>query len=502
MALRLTSTAFTHEGVIPSKYTCHGGDISPPLAWWDVPANTRSLVLIVEDPDAPDPKASEMSWVHWVLFNLPPDTAGLPEGATMADLPPGTGQGLNNWNRTGYGGPCPHIGQHRYFHKIYALDTVLEGLGEPTKKTLEDAMQGHVVEQAELVGTYEESRMDTKLPGFLTLTNILLILFVIVWIIDSFETSLIPLVASFVAFISESISKGKGHYLSKKDHIQKLRDDGYTDVEGAKRLANAGRMDDAIMLYADRENINNDVKAKDMLMRIMRKDIYDCTVDELITEHRNALLRNRKRLISKDDYGVEDHSMWHAELEHFAEKVVLPMLSTKGFFSKKYMTSDLAMYDVYDTTYMVKDLDLLIEIKYFEKQLKLIDNLIKNDDIKNKPIFSEIMSPKDFEYFCSEILSQSGWHTTLTQSSGDQGVDIVAEREGIKIILQCKKYASPVGNKAVQEVIAGREYMSADGAVVVTNSTYTKSAKELARVSDVKLLHYEELSSLTADDFR
>ena len=158
MALTLTSTAFTDGGKIPSKYTCQGDDIAPPLAWRDVPANARSLVLIVDDPDAPDPKAPKMTWVHWVLFNLPPDTTGLPEGATMADLPPGTGQGLNNWNRTGYGGPCPPIGRHRYFHKLYALDTVLEGLGKPTKKTLEAAIQGHVVGQAELMGTYERSR--------------------------------------------------------------------------------------------------------------------------------------------------------------------------------------------------------------------------------------------------------------------------------------------------------------------------------------------------------
>jgi hypothetical protein len=158
MALTLTSTAFTDGGKIPFKYTCQGDDIAPPLTWRGVPANTRSLVLIVDDPDAPDPKAPKMTWVHWVLFNLPPDTTGLPEGAAMADLPHGTGQGLNNWNRTGYGGPCPPIGRHRYFHKLYALDIVLEGLGKPTKKTLEAAMQGHVLGQAELMGTYEKSR--------------------------------------------------------------------------------------------------------------------------------------------------------------------------------------------------------------------------------------------------------------------------------------------------------------------------------------------------------
>jgi Raf kinase inhibitor-like YbhB/YbcL family protein len=158
MALTLTSTAFTDGGGIPSRYTCQGNDISPPLDWRGVPDTARSLVLIVDDPDAPDPKAPRMTWVHWVLFNLPPVTAGLPEGITPDALPPGTGQGLNSWNRTGYGGPCPPIGRHRYFHKLYALDTLLELSGKPTKKALEAAMQGHVIGQAELVGTYQKSK--------------------------------------------------------------------------------------------------------------------------------------------------------------------------------------------------------------------------------------------------------------------------------------------------------------------------------------------------------
>jgi len=156
MSLILKSTAFTHEGEIPSKYTCQGEDIAPALQWEGVPEGTKSLVLIVDDPDAPDPKAPKMTWVHWVLYNIPPETIGLPEGAT-GDLPAGTGEGLNDWKRTGYGGPCPPIGRHRYFHKLYALDAALEGLNNPTKAEIEAVMEGHIIVQTELMGTYEKS---------------------------------------------------------------------------------------------------------------------------------------------------------------------------------------------------------------------------------------------------------------------------------------------------------------------------------------------------------
>jgi hypothetical protein len=154
MTLSLKSTAFDDGGSIPARYTCEGEDISPPLSWTGVPETARSLVLIVDDPDAPDPRAPKMTWVHWVLYNIPPDVTGLPEGMTSAQLPPGTEEGLNNWSRGAYGGPCPPIGRHRYFHKLYALDTVLEDLTMPTKVEVEAAMKGHVVAQTELVGTY------------------------------------------------------------------------------------------------------------------------------------------------------------------------------------------------------------------------------------------------------------------------------------------------------------------------------------------------------------
>ncbi len=157
MPLTLSTNAFTQNGDIPARFTCEGDDIAPRLEWQGIPASTRSLVLIIDDPDAPDPRAPRMTWVHWVLYNLPPDTTGLPEGATSADLPPGAGEGLNDWNRRGYGGPCPPVGRHRYFHKLYALDTRLPDMDRPTKTDIEAAMAGHIIEQAELIGTYAKS---------------------------------------------------------------------------------------------------------------------------------------------------------------------------------------------------------------------------------------------------------------------------------------------------------------------------------------------------------
>ena len=156
MGLTLRSDAFEHEAAIPRRYTCEGEDISPSLQWSDVPPKTKSLVLIVDDPDAPDPAAPRMTWVHWVLYNLPADSTGLKEA--VKGLPAGTREGVNDWKRTGYGGPCPPIGRHRYFHKLYALDTVLGDLGKPTKAKLEDAMRGHMLAQTELIGTYEKER--------------------------------------------------------------------------------------------------------------------------------------------------------------------------------------------------------------------------------------------------------------------------------------------------------------------------------------------------------
>jgi Raf kinase inhibitor-like YbhB/YbcL family protein len=156
VALALTSPAFPHNGPIPRVHTCQGSDTSVPLAWSRLPPGTKSLALIVDDPDAPDPAAPKMTWVHWVLYNIPPDATGLPVGVKSSDLPRGTREGLNDWKRTGYGGPCPPIGRHRYFHKLYALDTMLPDLGKPTKAQLEKAMTGHILGQAELVGTYEK----------------------------------------------------------------------------------------------------------------------------------------------------------------------------------------------------------------------------------------------------------------------------------------------------------------------------------------------------------
>lgn len=158
MALTLRSPAFENGGEIPARFTCEGANIAPPLHWDGVPPQTQSLVLIVEDPDAPDPKAPKMTWIHWVLYNIPPKLTGLPEGATSDRLPDGIEQGLTSWKTTGYGGPCPPIGRHRYFHKLYALDTRLSFTRLPTRDDAEAAMQGHVIDSAELMGTYAKAR--------------------------------------------------------------------------------------------------------------------------------------------------------------------------------------------------------------------------------------------------------------------------------------------------------------------------------------------------------
>jgi Raf kinase inhibitor-like YbhB/YbcL family protein len=144
--------------MIPIRHTCDGQDASPELSWTGIPAGTKSLVLIVDDPDAPDPADPKMTWVHWVLYNVPPDIKGLPEGASVAGLQSGTLEGTNDWQRTGYGGPCPPIGIHRYFHKLYAVDKVLPDLKQPTKAALEEAMRGHVIEYFELIGLYRRSQ--------------------------------------------------------------------------------------------------------------------------------------------------------------------------------------------------------------------------------------------------------------------------------------------------------------------------------------------------------
>jgi hypothetical protein len=152
--MKLVSPQFLDKGEIPEKFTCEGEDVSPALTWSDVPEGTKSFALIVDDPDAPDPADPRMTWVHWVLYNIPPEIGSLPEA--VEDLPKGTLQGLNDWKRTGYGGPCPPIGKHRYFHKLYALDVVLPDLKQPTKEQLERAMENHVLLKAELIGVYQK----------------------------------------------------------------------------------------------------------------------------------------------------------------------------------------------------------------------------------------------------------------------------------------------------------------------------------------------------------
>ncbi|HET6756894.1 MAG TPA: YbhB/YbcL family Raf kinase inhibitor-like protein [Burkholderiales bacterium] len=153
--MKLTSRAFNANAEIPKTYTCQGKDISPPLSWSDISPQAKSLALIVDDPDAPDPAAPKRVWVHWVLYSIPISANGLDEG--VKTLPSGTKEGTNDWGRAGYGGPCPPIGRHRYFFKLYALDAVLPDLKKPNKAALEKAMQGHILAQAELIGTYKKN---------------------------------------------------------------------------------------------------------------------------------------------------------------------------------------------------------------------------------------------------------------------------------------------------------------------------------------------------------
>ena len=154
MALEIKSNAFTNENAIPPKYTCDGADLSPPLSWSNAPVGTKSYALIADDPDAP-----AGTWVHWVVWNIPANTSSLKEGMDKAPkFPDGTRQGVNDFRRTGYGGPCPPGGTHRYYFKLYALDSTLEIPANATKAILEAAMKGHILGQATLLGTYSRGR--------------------------------------------------------------------------------------------------------------------------------------------------------------------------------------------------------------------------------------------------------------------------------------------------------------------------------------------------------
>lgn len=155
MTLTLSSPAFAHGEPMPRVCTCEGEDRSPPLSWSGAPPGTKSFAFIVDDPDAPDPKAPKRTYVHWVLYDVPANVTALPDGASSDRLPRGSVELKNDSGGTRYKGPCPPIGRHRYFHKLYALDATLGKVADPTKSGLLKAMDGHVLAQAELVGTYE-----------------------------------------------------------------------------------------------------------------------------------------------------------------------------------------------------------------------------------------------------------------------------------------------------------------------------------------------------------
>lgn len=152
--LTLRASAFNDHGHIPARYTCDGEDISPALQWTGAPTGVRSYALVVFDPDAPDPRAPRMTWVHWLVYNLPAASTGLARNAGSLPHPGGGDPGTNSWHRQRFGGPCPPIGTHRYFFRLYALDTRLRGLDHPDRKALHRAMRGHILARTELIGLY------------------------------------------------------------------------------------------------------------------------------------------------------------------------------------------------------------------------------------------------------------------------------------------------------------------------------------------------------------
>lgn len=155
MSLTLRSPDFAHEGSIPVRFTCDGEKISPALSWSGAPDGTRSFALIVQDPDAPDPAAPERTYIHWVLHDLPPTAHSLAAGVTPDALPAGSRQGYNDSEHTGWTSPCPPIGRHRYYFRLFALDRMLGDIGTPTAGDLERAMTSHILASTELMGTYE-----------------------------------------------------------------------------------------------------------------------------------------------------------------------------------------------------------------------------------------------------------------------------------------------------------------------------------------------------------
>lgn len=151
--MRISSNAFASGHEVPTKYTCQGQNALPPLEIADVPGGAKSLAIIVDDPDAPDPAAPQTTWVHWVIYNIAAHTKSIPEAAKGL---PGALDGINDWKVTGFRGPCPPIGKHRYYFKLYALDVTLPDLHKPTKATLEKAMHGHVLAEAQWMGVYQK----------------------------------------------------------------------------------------------------------------------------------------------------------------------------------------------------------------------------------------------------------------------------------------------------------------------------------------------------------
>lgn len=215
---------------------------------------------------------------------------------------------------------------------------------------------------------------------------------------------------------------------------------------------------------------------------------------QIVKQHAKTLLRKRKQMIVVDDYGVEYREKWDKEKEYFLANVAeinLNELIDLGIFIdtvEDTECSDELEVGLSDASLVIADYEI-----YF---LSYIDEILSNSFSESDNAYNESMSGHDYEHFCAQLLEKEGWEAKVTKGSGDQGVDIVATKSDLVLAIQCKKYSKPVGNKAVQEVYAARQYIGADAAAVISNNSYTKSAQELARANDVLLLHHDQIEKI------
>jgi restriction system protein len=290
--------------------------------------------------------------------------------------------------------------------------------------------------------------------------------------------------AGIVPVINELLKHGA--------NVNAVGEDGMTPLHYAAKLGIDNAIDILIRAGADK-NISDtyDLKPEDSVLAVSTTYLSETlknAITNVVRANLQTLSRKRKQLIQNDDYGVHDTTKWNKELDYFVINVLAPRLDMSDTYIRWVVTSinESGDYDGSPRSDFVRYVE-----SAFEKVLE--EEVINTDGISS----IEDMSPVEYETMCADILTANGWIARITNSSGDQGVDVFAEKDGCSVVIQCKKYSSPVGNKAVQEAHAGKGYMDASEAVVVTNSSYTASAKQLATSLGVLLLHHDELGYLS-----